>query len=107
VALLQDALRNVPGITLNAGEGGSHGDSVNLRGLFIPDSFFLDGVRDLGQYQRDTFNTDAVSVRLRRSSAAARKMGRPDEAAAWFERAAKGATPAVRAAVIAAQTALS
>src|SRR5882757_1860508 len=27
LALVQDALRNVPGITLNAGEGGSHGDS--------------------------------------------------------------------------------
>src|SRR5580693_8161554 len=42
LALVQDALRNVPGITLNSGEGGSHGDSVNLRGLSIPDSFFLD-----------------------------------------------------------------
>src|SRR5271163_4844682 len=62
LTLVQDALRNVPGITLNAGEGGSHGDSVNLRGLSIPDSFFLDGVRDIGQYQRDTFNSDAISV---------------------------------------------
>src|SRR5438128_1835712 len=26
---LQDALKNVPGITLNAGEGGTHGDLVN------------------------------------------------------------------------------
>ena len=57
LSLVQDALRNVPGITLNSGEGGAHGDSVNLRGLSIPDSFFLDGVRDIGQYQRDTFNT--------------------------------------------------
>ena len=62
LALVQDALRNVPGVTLNAGEGGSHGDSINLRGLSIPDSFFLDGVRDIGQYQRDTFNTDSISV---------------------------------------------
>src|SRR5580693_1897004 len=45
LTLLQDALRSVPGVTLNAGEGGSHGDSINLRGLSIPDSFFLDGVR--------------------------------------------------------------
>jgi catecholate siderophore receptor len=67
--LLQDALRNVPGITLNSGEGGSHGDSVNLRGLSIPDSFFLDGVRDIGQYQRDTFASDAVSVLLGPGSA--------------------------------------
>ncbi len=64
LTLVQDALRNVPGITLNSGEGGAHGDSVNLRGLSIPDSFFMDGVRDIGQYQRDTFNTDAISVLL-------------------------------------------
>jgi catecholate siderophore receptor len=69
LALLQDALRNVPGITLNSGEGGAHGDSVNLRGLSVPDSFFLDGVRDIGQYQRDTFNSDAVSVLLGPASA--------------------------------------
>jgi len=69
LTLVQDALRNVPGITLNSGEGGSHGDSVNLRGLSIPDSFFLDGVRDIGQYQRDTFNSDAISVLLGPASA--------------------------------------
>ena len=69
LSLVQDALRNVPGITLNSGEGGAHGDSVNLRGLSIPDSFFLDGVRDIGQYQRDTFNTDSVAVLLGPASA--------------------------------------
>jgi catecholate siderophore receptor len=69
LTLLQDALRNVPGLTLNSGEGGAHGDSVNLRGLSVPDSFFLDGVRDIGQYQRDTFNSDAISVLLGPASA--------------------------------------
>jgi len=69
LSLIQDALRNVPGVTLNAGEGGSHGDSLNLRGLSIPDSFFLDGVRDIGQYQRDTFNTDSIAVLLGPASA--------------------------------------
>jgi catecholate siderophore receptor len=69
LTLIQDALRNVPGITLNSGEGGSHGDSINLRGLSIPDSFFLDGVRDIGQYQRDTFNSEAISVVLGPASA--------------------------------------
>lgn len=68
VTRLEDALRNVPGITLNAGEGGAHGDSVNLRGISVPDSFFLDGLRDIGQYQRDTFNEDAVAVLLGPSS---------------------------------------
>jgi catecholate siderophore receptor len=69
LTLLQEALRNVPGITLNSGEGGAHGDSVNLRGLSIPDSFFMDGVRDIGQYRRDTFNTEAISVLLGPASA--------------------------------------
>ncbi|HEY0800382.1 MAG TPA: TonB-dependent receptor plug domain-containing protein, partial [Steroidobacteraceae bacterium] len=69
LALVQDALRNVPGVTLNAGEGGAHGDSVNLRGLSIPDSFFMDGVRDIGQYQRDTFNVDSIAVLLGPASA--------------------------------------
>ncbi len=69
LTLVGDALRNVPGVTLNSGEGGAHGDSVNLRGLSIPDSFFLDGVRDIGQYQRDTFNSDAISVLLGPGSA--------------------------------------
>ena len=65
---LTDALRDVPGITLNAGEGGSHGDSLNLRGLSVPDSFFLDGIRDIGLYQRDTFDEDQVAVLLGPSS---------------------------------------
>src|SRR5437868_7767493 len=42
---LQDALRNVPGITLNAGEGGTHGDLVNLRGFPAGDDYFMDGLR--------------------------------------------------------------
>src|SRR5580693_9384691 len=66
---VQEALRNVPGVTLNSGEGGAHGDSVNLRGLSVPDSFFMDGVRDIGQYRRDTFNTDTLAVLLGPASA--------------------------------------
>ncbi|HZZ20247.1 MAG TPA: TonB-dependent siderophore receptor [Opitutaceae bacterium] len=68
VTTMQDVLRNVPGITINAGEGGSHGDSVNLRGLSVPDSFFLDGLRDIGLYNRDLFNEEAVEVLLGPSS---------------------------------------
>jgi catecholate siderophore receptor len=59
---LQDALKNVPGITLNAGEGGTHGDNINLRGFAASDDFFLDGLRDTGFYSRDSFNLDAVEV---------------------------------------------
>ncbi|HEY2345405.1 MAG TPA: TonB-dependent siderophore receptor [Xanthomonadaceae bacterium] len=68
VVRLKDALRNVPGITLNAGEGGSHGDSLNLRGLSIPDSFYLDGIRDIGLYQRDVFDVNEIAVMLGPSS---------------------------------------
>lgn len=62
VASLQDALKNVPGVTLNAGEGGSHGNSINLRGFPASDDFFLDGLRDTGFYTRDDFNLDAIEV---------------------------------------------
>src|ERR1700744_5564892 len=59
---VQDALKNVPGITLNAGEGGTHGDNINLRGFAASDDFFLDGLRDTGFYTRDSYNLDAIEV---------------------------------------------
>jgi len=59
---VQDALKNVPGITLNAGEGGTHGDNINLRGFAASDDFFLDGLRDTGFYTRDSFNVEAIEV---------------------------------------------
>ncbi|MGH6872877.1 MAG: TonB-dependent receptor [Rhizomicrobium sp.] len=61
-ASLQEALKNVPGITLNAGEGGAHGDTVNLRGFSASDDFFLDGMRDTGFYTRDTFDYQSIEV---------------------------------------------
>ena len=62
VGNLQDALKNVPGITLNAGEGGTHGDLVNLRGFPAGDDYFLDGLRDTGLYDRDTFDYESLEV---------------------------------------------
>ena len=62
VATLQDALKNVPGITLNAGEGGTHGDLVNLRGFSAGDDYFMDGLRDTGLYDRDSFDYESVEV---------------------------------------------
>ncbi len=59
---LQDALKNIPGITLNAGEGGTHGDNINLRGFAASDDFFLDGLRDTGFYTRDSFNIESIEV---------------------------------------------
>jgi catecholate siderophore receptor len=59
---LQDALRNVPGITFNSGEGAARGDTVNLRGFSAFNDFFLDGIRDAAVYTRDSFDLDQVEV---------------------------------------------
>jgi catecholate siderophore receptor len=61
-ATLKDALRNVPGITISAGEGGQIGDSINLRGFSARTDMYIDGFRDRGQYTRDTFYLDSVEV---------------------------------------------
>lgn len=59
---LQDALRNVPGITLAAAEGGTIGNNINLRGFSARTDIYLDGFRDRGQYFRDTFDLESVDV---------------------------------------------
>src|ERR1700689_3250754 len=59
---LEDALKNVPGIPLNAGEGAARGDTVNLRGFSAFNDFFLDGIRDAAVYTRDSFDLDSVEV---------------------------------------------
>jgi len=59
---LRDALRNVPGLTLAAGEGGRTGDSITLRGFAANSDTYLDGVKDNGQYFRDTFFIEGVDV---------------------------------------------
>jgi catecholate siderophore receptor len=60
---LRDALRNVPGITVAAGEGGgAQGDVFLLRGFNARNDTYLDGVRDSGSYFRDSFNLDSVEV---------------------------------------------
>ncbi|WP_158295646.1 TonB-dependent receptor [Crenalkalicoccus roseus] len=59
---VRDALRNVTGISLAAGEGGFSGDNLTLRGFPARGDFFIDGIRDLGQYTRDSFFLDSVEV---------------------------------------------
>jgi catecholate siderophore receptor len=60
---LRDVLRNVTGISLAAGEGGgAQGDNLTLRGFSARNDLFVDGVRDIGQYSRDTFNMESVEV---------------------------------------------
>ncbi len=60
---LREVMRNVTGITLSAGEGGTpNGDNVNIRGFNARTDIFIDGVRDIGGYFRDPFNVDQVEV---------------------------------------------
>ena len=63
---LSETLRNVPGITLQAGEAGgasnTAGDMFNMRGFNASNSLFVDGVRDDGLVSRDVFNVEQVEV---------------------------------------------
>jgi catecholate siderophore receptor len=60
---LRDVLRNVPGLTMTAGEGGvPAGDNLTLRGFSARNDVFVDGVRDLGPQSRDPFNLEQVEV---------------------------------------------
>lgn len=63
VTTLRDALRNTPGITLTAGEGGTApGDNLLIRGFTARNDVYIDGARDPGVSTRDTFNTESVEV---------------------------------------------
>src|SRR5699024_4129698 len=62
---LAQAMRNTPGVgTFSLGENGSTdtGDALMMRGFYVNGSIFNDGVRDSGNYSRDTFNTEQVEV---------------------------------------------
>ena len=59
---LQEAMRNVSGISFNAAEGGRAGDNMNLRGFYTFGDMYLDGIRDTAQYNRETFNLEQVDV---------------------------------------------
>jgi catecholate siderophore receptor len=59
---LKEALRNVAGLTFNAGEGGRIGDNITLRGYSAVGDLFLDGMRDMAQYNRETFHLQQIDV---------------------------------------------
>jgi catecholate siderophore receptor len=61
---IEQALRNVPGITLSTGEGngGQNGSQFRIRGLQARSDIYVDGLKDFGVYTRDTFNVDSVQV---------------------------------------------
>ena len=62
VTTLRDALRNVAGISLAAGEGGAQGDNLTIRGFTARNDLFIDGMRDFGSYYRDPFDMQEVEV---------------------------------------------
>jgi catecholate siderophore receptor len=62
VSDLNDALRNVPGISLGAGEFSFQGNTPTIRGFVARTDMFLDGIRDFGNYYRDAFNLQQIEV---------------------------------------------
>ena len=59
---LNDALRNVPSITLQSNESSWMGNAPFIRGFSARTDMFVDGMRDIGMYYRDPFNMDKVEV---------------------------------------------
>src|SRR5262249_18455216 len=59
---LRDALKNVSGLTIGAGEGGRTGDSITLRGYAANADTYLDSAKGNGQYFRDTFFLQRIEV---------------------------------------------
>lgn len=60
---LQDVLRNSPGITFGAGEGGQpQADRPFIRGSASANNIFVDGICDPGGQTREVFNLESVEV---------------------------------------------
>jgi catecholate siderophore receptor len=57
---MQDALRNVPGVSFNHGDG--QRDQVVIRGFSALSDWFVDGVRDDALYFRDLSDTERIEV---------------------------------------------
>ncbi|MFC3031683.1 TonB-dependent receptor [Pseudoalteromonas fenneropenaei] len=69
---LRDAMRNIAGISLAAGEGGAPtGDNLSIRGFSAQNDIFIDGMRDIAGYYRDIYNLEAIEVSKGPSSAQA------------------------------------
>ncbi|WP_271439282.1 TonB-dependent receptor [Pontixanthobacter luteolus] len=60
ITQLGDALRFVPGVSLETGEG--HRDEVFIRGQESTADFYLDGLRDDAQYYRSLYNVTRIEV---------------------------------------------
>ncbi len=64
ITTLEQALKNVPGVTVSIGEGGGgfNGDQFRIRGIQAKNDIYLDGLRDFGVYVRDSFAYEEVQV---------------------------------------------
>ena len=63
ITTLEQALRDVPGITVAIGEGGTlNGDQFKIRGQNAEDDVYIDGLKDFGAYVRDSFDDQEVQV---------------------------------------------
>ncbi|CAI3948018.1 Outer membrane receptor for monomeric catechols (Fiu) [Commensalibacter communis] len=64
VKSLEEALKNVPGVTSSVGEGrgGMSGNQFLIRGFPAQNDIYEDGLRDFGVYTRDSFNYESVVV---------------------------------------------
>jgi len=64
VTTLDQALRNVPGVTVAIGEGGGglNGDQFRIRGFQAKGDIYTDGLRDFGAYTRDSFAYEQIQV---------------------------------------------
>lgn len=60
ITQLNNALRYVPGVSLETGEG--HRDEVFIRGQETTADFYLDGLRDDAQYYRPLYNIERIEV---------------------------------------------
>ena len=60
VTTLNDALRFVPGVSLETGEG--HRDEVFIRGQETTADFYIVGLRDDAEYYRPLYNVERVEV---------------------------------------------
>jgi len=60
---LEDVLRNAPGITFGAGEGGQPlADRPFIRGSSSASNIYVDGIRDAGGQTREIFNLESVEI---------------------------------------------
>lgn len=60
ISQLGEALRYVPGVSLETGEG--HRDEIFIRGQESTADFYLDGLRDDAQYYRSLYNVERIEV---------------------------------------------